>query len=74
MGIETDLFVAFDLDTFESWMTTSTDPEANVLYGEQNLVRDVLVVLLALNRSLLGTHVQRLISPLPINIHISDQV
>ena len=35
--------------------------EAKVLDGEQNLVCDVLVVLLALNHSLLVTHVQRLL-------------
>ena len=35
--------------------------EAKVLDGEKNLVRDVLVMLLALNHSLLGTHVQKLL-------------
>ena len=55
-------------------MTTSSDPKRMSFDGELNLVRDVLVVLLALNHSLLATHVQRLLSHQLHNVHITDQV
>ena len=48
--------------------------EANVLDGEQNLVGDVLVMLMVLNRSLLGAHDLRFHFLQSVNVHITDHV
>ncbi len=58
MSLEADLFLAFDPEHFGGVDDDFHRSEADVLDGEQNLVREILVVLLTLNHSLLGAHVR----------------